>query len=62
VERQRLVADYIAFLKNVDPPVISGEITKPTDLMSEPFLGLWKDRQDLADSSEWVRNVRQSEW
>lgn len=35
---------------------------EPPDLTKEPFVGMWKDRKDLADSAEWVRQLRQSEW
>ena len=31
-------------------------------LRGEPFTGLWKGRDDLADSSAWVRHTRQTEW
>lgn len=35
---------------------------KTFDLTNQPFVGMWKDRSDLADSSNWVRQLRQSEW
>ena len=35
---------------------------KSTDFAQEPFLGMWRDRPDLADSNKWVRQLRQSEW
>ena len=35
---------------------------KTFDLTNQPFVGMWKDRSDLADSSNWVRQHRQSEW
>ncbi|HEX3552513.1 MAG TPA: AbrB/MazE/SpoVT family DNA-binding domain-containing protein [Thermoanaerobaculia bacterium] len=31
-------------------------------LKDEPFVGMWRDREDMADSSEWVRTARQREW
>ena len=38
--------------------------TKPKrkSLTDEPFVGMWRDREDMADSSEWVRTTRQREW
>jgi AbrB family looped-hinge helix DNA binding protein len=38
--------------------------TKPKrkSLKDEPFVGMWRDREDMADSSEWVRTTRQREW
>jgi hypothetical protein len=32
------------------------------DLQDEPFFGIWKDREDMADSSVWVKTLRQREW
>jgi hypothetical protein len=33
-----------------------------SNLQNEPFVGMWKDREDMEDSSHWVRQVRQQEW
>ncbi len=59
-EGQRLVESFVAFLRQrysmpVAQPPISG-------LESESFIGMWRDRDDMRDSSAWVRGVRQSEW
>ncbi len=35
---------------------------QPSDFANEPFVGMWKNRTDLADSGEWVRQLRRSEW
>ena len=32
------------------------------DLSGDPFIGMWKERQDLTDSGAWVRNIRSNEW
>jgi hypothetical protein len=32
------------------------------NLSDEEFIGMWKDREDLRDSTAWVRKIRQSEW
>jgi hypothetical protein len=31
-------------------------------LESESFVGMWHNRDDMADSSTWVRNLRLIEW
>jgi AbrB family looped-hinge helix DNA binding protein len=36
--------------------------SKRRSLSDEPFVGMWRDREDMADSSEWVRTTRQREW
>ena len=35
---------------------------KRRSLKDEPFVGMWRDREDMADISEWVRATRQREW
>jgi len=60
-EAQRQIEDFISFLRerygslNVKTAPIS-------DLESEGFVGMWRDREDNRDSSVWVRHVRQSHW
>ena len=33
-----------------------------SNIQDEPFVGMWKDREDMEDSSQWVDRVRQQEW
>ena len=33
-----------------------------SNLQDEPFVGMWKDREEMKDSSQWVRQLRQKEW
>ena len=60
-EAQRQIEAFISFLreryKGVQPK------SAPTsDLEAEAFVGMWRDREDMRDSSAWVRNVRQTHW
>ena len=61
VEAQRQIEDFVTFLreryKNVQP---SNDST--SNLETEAFVGMWHDREDLNDSSQWVRNVRETHW
>ncbi|MFP5272350.1 hypothetical protein [Coleofasciculus sp.] len=60
-EAQRQVINFIAFfLKYRETELISQ--AKNVDLINDPFIGMWRDRQDLADSTAWVRSVRENEW
>ena len=36
--------------------------TSSTPLPSENFIGMWRDRDEMSDSTTWVRNLRTSEW
>jgi hypothetical protein len=60
-EAQRQVADFIAFLSQryQRPP---GGKRQPVDWEREPFVGLWRDREEMRDSTAWVRRTRQQEW
>lgn len=59
---QALVADFIASLKQRYNQSQSLEQSKQTNWQSDPFIGLWQDRQDIQDSTQWVRSTRSSEW
>lgn len=61
-EAQRQVMDFIAFLQQRYASSRSRKSVKPTKLAKEAFIGMWRNRQDLQDSSTWVRNVRKREW
>lgn len=60
---QQEVIDFIAFLRVRYADVINlSEENKPLDdLEDEPFIGMWKDRTDMDDSTEWVRQLRERE-
>jgi len=61
-EAQRQVVDFIVFLRTRYAPSRRRRTAKPTKLANEPFIGMWRSREDFQDSSAWVRRVRQSEW
>lgn len=42
--------------------ISKSESVKTFSMENEPFVGMWQDREDLKDSSEWVRQHRHSEW
>ena len=61
-EAQRQVTDFIAFLRQRHQNPEAGRKTKNSDLSREPFVGMWRDREDLQKGTEWVRNLREREW
>lgn len=61
-EAQQQVIDFIAFLHARYTPSRARQTAKRTKLASEPFIGMWRDRKDLRDSSAWVRSIREREW
>ena len=48
--------------ENLKTKLASSEKKTTVNFIDEPFVGMWKDREDIADSSNWVRKLRQSEW
>lgn len=60
-EAQRQVEDFIAFLRLRYQSAQRSEVAE-TNLETEEFIGMWRDREDLRDSTAWVRNARQSHW
>ena len=60
-EAQKQVSDFVAFLK-ARYGVTLRKKTKRGKLENEPFFGMWKDREDMRDSTKWVRELRQREW
>lgn len=60
-EAQKQVSDFVAFLK-ARYGAVSRKKSKRGKLEDEPFIGMWKDREDMRDSVRWVREVREREW
>ena len=61
-EAQRQVVDFIAFLRTRYKRSEQEKQTKRINLVNEPFIGIWKDREDMNNSGKWLRNVRETEW
>ncbi|HEX6746799.1 MAG TPA: hypothetical protein VF092_05835 [Longimicrobium sp.] len=59
---QRQAASFIAFLSSRSKRRRTEDAEPPRSLRDEPFVGMWKDREDLVDSTEWVRRLRDEEW
>jgi len=59
---QRLVIDFVGFLKQRYAPPQPPPPYLPLDLDHEPFVGMWSDRPEMQDSTAWVRRVREEHW
>ncbi|MCP4749627.1 MAG: DUF2281 domain-containing protein [Proteobacteria bacterium] len=62
LKAQQEAADFISFLYQRYALQQSSEVPKPSPLSEEPFVGMWKNRKELDNSTKWVRSVRQNEW
>ena len=54
-EAKHQVADFIAFLKT-RYGARNGSKKKP-ELADEPFVGIWRNREDMCDSSKALKNI-----
>ena len=61
-EAQRQVVEFIAFLRSRYKRSDEEKQIRQTNIVNEPFIGIWKDREDMNNSSTWLRNLRESEW
>lgn len=61
-EAQKQVLDFIAFLQMQYKPKRIKQVKQKAKLSNESFIGIWRNRDDLENSSDWVRKTRTSEW
>ena len=61
-DARREVSDFVASLLTRYEPRKPSRPRSRTRLSQEPFVGIWKDREEMLDSSGWVRQVRRQEW
>jgi hypothetical protein len=60
-EGQKEAADFITALHE---RYLRSRPAQPAgaDLSSLSFVGMWRDREEMRDSTAWVRNLREREW
>ena len=61
-DAQQKVTAFILFLERRGKPAASGRSRRQVKLSEEPFVGMWRDRQDMRDGTAWVREIRTREW
>ena len=61
-DAQKEAADFVKFLydRHVARKKEAKKTLKP--ISESSFRGIWKDREDMKDSTQWVRNIRKSHW
>lgn len=62
-EAQAIVLDLLETLSkrygSAKPPKLGAQMK---GLRSDPFIGMWRDRQDLRDGAAYVHATRRKEW
>jgi hypothetical protein len=61
-DAQDQVIDFLAFLRMRTSAEARRKAQRRTIWANEPFVGMWRDRDDMTDSAQWVRNLRDHEW
>ena len=56
------IEDFVAFLRERYKRTPSSSDSAVTDLESEEFVGMWVDRDEMTDSTAWVRGIRDKHW
>ena len=61
-EGQRQIIEFIASLRQRYIALQATDNQPSLELTEEGFIGMWRDRDDMQDSTAWVRNSREREW
>ena len=62
-DAQRQVMDFILFLQaryKLRQTKVKPKLRR--DISKEDFVGMWRNRDDMHDSSAWVKTLREREW
>lgn len=62
-EARQEAADFVEFLtKKYIQQSKESDVSKKKSILDSSFRGMWKDREDLQDSTKWVRELRKNRW
>lgn len=59
---QQQVRDFIRFLQSQYQSASLIRVRPIKKLADEEFIGMWKNRADMQDSTAWVRETRKTQW
>lgn len=57
-EARREIEDFVAFMR----ARYASRQPSATKFENEEFFGIWRDRDEMTDSTAWVRSVREKHW
>lgn len=61
-EAKQQAQDFVDFLYQRYVKREGKKKSETGKIAESPFFGIWKDREEMRDSVEWVRKVRKSQW
>lgn len=59
-EGQRLLESFLVVMR--ERYARQAAPAPSTPLPCESFIGMWRDRDEMTDSTTWVRSLRMAEW
>jgi Protein of unknown function (DUF2281) len=59
IEKQQEILNFADSLTQKSQAAVADP---KTDWQNSPSIGMWKDREDMQDSTDWVRQTRKQEW
>ncbi len=68
INKQKFVEDFEQFPEEIQREVIDfaeylcNKRKVQKYLANNQFLGLWKDREEMTDSTQWVKQIREQLW
>jgi hypothetical protein len=60
-EAKKQVIDFISFLQTRYKPTPKRKSRK-VRVRNEAFVGIWRGREDMQNSTAWVRDLRKRHW
>lgn len=61
-EAKKQARDFVDFLYEKYAKSEPSKKSVVKSISGSSFFGIWKDREEMKDSTEWVRKVRKSQW
>ena len=58
----KVAADFVGMISSQYAVLTKSSLAPRANLRDDPFIGMWVDRTDMADSTEYVRQLRREEW
>jgi hypothetical protein len=62
LEAQTQVRDFVLFLRTRYAPHSPSQKMSLPSFFDEPFVGMWEEREDMPESTDWVRTLRKQNW
>lgn len=61
-EARKQAQDFVDFLYQQYAEGNSIKESSIESIADSPIFGMWKDREDMKDSTKWVKDLRKAQW